>query len=152
MAKKEINLKQFKAIIKEEAVKLNKRIVLENERKMLISELKLLNEYGDGSSCHESLTMEDGIVDELFGIGGSTENKKKKLEQEFLKYAKAWKAKGAIRGLTQDMLDDLMTQAEKDGFEGAPGIDQNTKLMTYRPSSSIKYQGGIQGHAFGSGM
>ncbi len=44
MAKKELTISQFRGIIKEEALKLKKRITLENEKKALKDELKNLNE------------------------------------------------------------------------------------------------------------
>jgi hypothetical protein len=42
MAKKELSISEFREIIKEEALKLKKRMVLENEKKALMSELKSL--------------------------------------------------------------------------------------------------------------
>jgi hypothetical protein len=141
MAKKEINLEQFRAIIKEEAMKLNKRALLENEKNSLQAELRdLLGESYEEQELEMNTgdTMDEAAMEELFG---GAKRKKENMRSEFLKYAKVWKAKGAIRGMNQEMLDDLMAQAEADGFEGKPGIDKETQLMTYRPSSEINWAG-----------
>lgn len=57
MAKKELSISEFRDIIREEALKLKKRIVLENEKKALIAELKsLMNEsYAEGVDIEEGL-------------------------------------------------------------------------------------------------
>ena len=86
---------------------------------------------------------------ELFGMGKKA--RAKKLRAKFIQLAGAWKKKGVIRGMTTEMLDELMAQAAEDGYEGAPGWDKATQLMTYRPTKDIRYKGGIQGHTFGAG-
>jgi hypothetical protein len=147
MAKKEINLEQFRAIIKEEAMKLNKRTLLENEKNSLQSELKsLLGEsYLEECGYEEQElemntgdTMDEAAMEELFG---GAKRKKENMRNEFLKYAKVWKAKGAIRGMNQEMLDGLMAQAEADNFEGKPGLDKETQLMNYRAANDINWAG-----------
>jgi len=135
MAKKEINLEQFRAIIKEEAMKLKKRALLENEKKSLQAELKGLL----GESCAEEGEMEEGRIGDF--LGTSPKAKEEKMKNEFLKFAKIWKQKGAIRGLNQEMLDDLMSQAAADNFEGKPGLDKANKLMTYRAADDINWSG-----------
>ena len=128
-------MSEFRAIIKEEAVKLKKKIVLEAEKKALESELKnLLGESYVGESG-----VEEGFIGNM--LGTSSKSKKEALRNDFLKYAKIWKAKGVIRGLNQEMLDDLMAQAEADGFEGKPGLDKETQLMTYRAANDINWAG-----------
>jgi len=151
MAKKEINLEQFRAIIKEEAMKLNRRALLENEKNSLQAELKeLLGESYEEQELEMNTgdTMDEAAMEELFG---GAKRKKENMRNEFLRYAKIWKAKGVVRGINQEMLDELMAQAEADGFEGKPGFDKETQLMSYRPSSEINWRGGIQGHTFGAG-
>jgi len=135
MAKKEINLEEFRAIIKEEAMKLNKRALLENEKKSLQAELKGLL----GESYVEECGMEEGRIGDF--LGTSPKAKEEKMRSEFLKYAKIWKQKGAIRGMNQEMLDDLMAQAAADNFEGKPGLDKETQLMNYRASGDINWAG-----------
>ncbi len=64
MAKKELSLSEFREIIREEALKLKRRIVLENEKKALEAELKgLMSE-----SYMEEVSMEEDSMEEgLFG-------------------------------------------------------------------------------------
>ena len=145
MAKKEINIDQFKALIREEAMKLNKRALLENEKKSLIKEL---NECGWGQE--EEGMMDEAAMEELFGSG---KRKEEKMKAEFLKYAKIWKTKRAIRGMNQQMLDDLMQQAAADNYAGKPGLDKEQQLMMYRPGDSINWGGlGLnQSGSFGGG-
>jgi len=125
--KKELTMEEFRAIIKEEAVKLKKRITLENEKKALMEEL---NECGaGGSEYYEDPTMEEGAIEELFGIGGSPEKKKAKLQQDFITRAKQWRKK-----LDQPMLDALMSQAEADNFGGR--VSHKDGVMAYMPSTA----------------
>lgn len=64
MAKKELSLSEFREIIREEALKLKRRIVLENEKKALEAELKGLM----GESYMEEVSMEEDSMEEgLFG-------------------------------------------------------------------------------------
>jgi hypothetical protein len=64
MAKKELSMSEFRDIIREEALKLKKRIVLENEKKALENELKsLMNESFAEGTYEESVNemeMEEG--------------------------------------------------------------------------------------------
>ena len=142
--KKELTMSEFRAIIKEEAIKLKKKIVLEAEKKALESELNTINEsyVGEGG-------VEEGFIGDM--LGTSSKSKKEALRNDFLTKAKIWKSKGAIRGLNQEMLDDLMAQAEADGFEGKVGLDKDTQLMTYRAANDINWAGlGLnQGGSFG---
>ena len=148
MAKKEINLEQFRAIIKEEAMKLNKRTLLENEKKSLLKELRECGYEEQELEMNTGDTMDEVAMEELFGSG---KRKEEKMKAEFLKYAGAWKKQGAIRGMNQQMLDDLMAQAAQDGYQGKPGLDKQQQLMMYRPSDSVNWSGlGLaQGGSFG---
>ena len=132
--KKELTMSEFRAIIKEEAVKLKKRMVLEAEKKTLESELATISEsyVGEGE-------MEEGRIGDF--LGTSTKSKQEALRNDFLTKAKIWKAKGVIRGLNQEMLDDLMAQAEADGFEGKVGLDKENQLLSYRPASDVNWAG-----------
>lgn len=131
--KKELTMSEFRAIIKEEAVKLKRRLTLEAEKKALESELNLINEdfYGE--------EIEEGWVGDI--IGTSAKAKAERLREEFITLARAWKKKGAIKGMSQEMLDDLMAQAEADGFEGKPGWDREKKTITYRPANKVNWKG-----------
>jgi len=80
MAKKELTLSEFREIIKEEALKLKKRIVLENEKKALMAELNTLTE--DCGYEKEELEMNTGdtmdeanlgMIGRAFGHEGSYE-------------------------------------------------------------------------------
>ncbi len=125
--KKELTMEEFRAIIKEEAVKLKKRITLENEKKALIKEL---NECGGGSEYYEDPTMEEGTMEELFGLGGGgAEKKKQKLQQDFITRAKQWRMK-----LDQPTLDAIMAQAEADNFGGR--VSHKDGVMAYMPSTT----------------
>lgn len=157
---KELTMSEFRAIIKEEAVKLKKKMVLEAEKKALTTEMKTLSSTTakDASGIAEGMVKEGEVPmsleemelhQELFGMG--SKKREEKLRARFIQMAGAWKKKGVIRGMTEEMLNDLMAQAAEDNFEGAPGWDKATRLMTYRPTKDIRYKGGIQGHTFGAG-
>ena len=67
MAKKELSLSEFREIIREEALKLKKRIVLENEKKALEAELKeLMSESYMEEVSMEEASMEEGLFDSSF--------------------------------------------------------------------------------------
>ena len=68
MAKKELSLTEFRAIIKEEAMKLKQRMMLENEKKALEAELKQLvsESYMEECGIGEEM-MEEEQMNELFG-------------------------------------------------------------------------------------
>jgi adenylate cyclase len=148
MAKKEINIDQFKALIREEAMKLNQRALLENEKIALQEELKGIlgesyvgecGEEGMMESSFEESLMDEAAMEELFGNRDA--KKAEKMKAEFLKYANIWKRKKAIRGMNQEMLDDLMQQAAADKYQGKPGLDKENQLMMYRPGDSINWGG-----------
>ena len=62
MAKKELTISEFREIIKEEALKLKKRMVLENEKKALEAELNTINE-----AYMEEMEMEEGRLGDWLG-------------------------------------------------------------------------------------
>lgn len=72
MAKKEITLEELRSIIREEAIRYKeadaKREALNEERKALEEELKSLNEGTYEECMDENATMEEGQMDELFGM------------------------------------------------------------------------------------
>lgn len=140
MAKKEITISEFREIIKEEALKLKKRMVLENEKRALMSELKSINEsYMDEYEEFEGDEMEEGRIGDF--LGTSKKAKRDKLEKDYRVRAKVWAAKGVIKGMSEEELEELLKQAEADKYEGAPGYDRKTGVMTYRPSNTINWKG-----------
>ena len=159
--KKELTMSDFRAIIKEEAMKLKKRMVLEAEKKALKEEIGTLagpTDKKNPNSIVEGMVKEGAepmtlaeyeVHQEIFGMGKKA--KEEKLRKRFIQMAAAWKKKGVIRGMTQEMLDALMATAAEDNYDGAPGWDKATQLMNYRPTKDIRYKGGIQGHTFGAG-
>lgn len=62
MSKKEISIDQFRALIKEEAIKINQKAILENEKKKLIEEL---NECSIVSEQNKPNIMESTETDFL---------------------------------------------------------------------------------------
>lgn len=68
MAKKEITLNEFRAIVREQALKLKAKMMLENEKRALENELKgLINESFMGDEDVEDDAKEE--IDEIFGFG-----------------------------------------------------------------------------------
>jgi hypothetical protein len=111
MAKKELTISEFREMIKEEALKLKKRMVLENEKKALQAELKtLMNEsYGEGEE------MEEGWFSNVMNTtqGG----------QDMFMQDLSVKARSLAK-LTGNILSDmereeLISQAKADNFGGA---------------------------------
>lgn len=109
MAKKELTISEFREMIKEEALKLKKRMVLESEKKALQDELKtLMNEsYGE--------EMEEGWFSNAMNTvqGG---------EDMFIKDLAV--KTGSLAKLTGNRLSDmerqaLIAQAKADNFGGA---------------------------------
>jgi len=128
MAKKELTLSEFREIIKEEALKLKKKIVLENELNSLISE-----------SYTEDCDIEEGLG-KILGIG--KEGRMEKLRKQFEDFSKRIK-----RPFDQSSFDAILKQAEPDDYQGAiqfSGTRQNP-LIVYKPSAEISLSGGIGG-------
>jgi len=140
MAKKELTISEFRELIKEEALKLKKRMVLENEKRALMSELKSINEsYMDEYEDFEGEEMEEGRIGDF--LGTSKKAKREKLEKDYRIRAKVWVSKGVVKGMSESELEELLNQAEADNYAGAPGYDKETGAMTYRPADSINWKG-----------
>ena len=77
MAKKELSISEFREIIREEALKLKKRIVLENEKKALQSELNSLMNESFGENAYE-----ENSVEEILGFGKKSGEKAPGLEYQ----------------------------------------------------------------------
>ena len=119
MAKKELTITEFRAIIREEAIKLKKRIVLENEKKALQEELKNLlgesymEECGQadyGKEYKEDPSMDEAYVEE--GLFGGPKSYRKK----FIAYAQKYGLKP-----TEEELEALVQQMVDDKGQGFPG-------------------------------
>ena len=114
MAKKELTISEFREIIKEEALKLKKRIVLENEKRALQSELKkLMNE-----SFMEEEMEEGWIGDKLRNMANSTQGGEgifmKDLETKSISLPKL-----TGKRLSPMEREELISQARADNFGGA---------------------------------
>ena len=126
MAKKELTITEFRAIIKEEALKLKSRMVLENEKKALKEELKnLMNE-----SCMEECG-EMGEMDEIFGgigkkIAGAfkgTARTDEAMRKEIMMRYGLYKKGGHLKtAFTQQDLDAMMAQATADNNAGKVSV------------------------------
>lgn len=135
MAKKELTLSEFREIIKEEALKLKKKIVLENEKKALENELNSLI----SESYTEDCDIEEGLG-KILGIG--KEGRMEKLRKQFEDFSKRIK-----RPFDQSAFDAILKQAEPDNYQGAiqfSGTRQNPSIV-YKPSAEISWSGGIGG-------
>lgn len=80
MAKKELSISEFREIVREEALKLKKRLTLENEKRALENELKQLisENYMEEIPCEEAIqevSMEEAAVEE--GLFNSSYKKAK---------------------------------------------------------------------------
>lgn len=138
-----INLKEsytrteLKAFITEQAERAVKSHLDEeaktNRKEELIAQLKVIAE--GLQECGVDMEMEEGIGKWL---GTSEEAKKEKLEASLKQVVKAWASKGyALR----DKVEDLMAQAQQDGYEGVWGIDKERKAIIYRPSDQVNWKG-----------
>ena len=136
MAKKELTITEFRAIIKEEALKLKKRIVLENEKKTLQAELNsLLNE-----SYMEEGEVEEGAIRNFASkvTGGMVQNtdqnmeaKKQAMQQQFNNFQKKYGTKVP----TPELMAQLMQQAAADNYAGRATYNLQTKELAYYPST-----------------
>lgn len=111
MAKKELTISEFREIIKEEALKLKKRIVLENEKKALMSELKsLMNE-----SYMEEGEIEEGWFTNMMNTTqGGEDSFMKDLQTKSISYPKL-----TGKQLSPMERENLISQAKADNFGGA---------------------------------
>jgi hypothetical protein len=122
MAKKELTISEFREIIKEEALKLKRRVVLENERRALENELKTLNEgmYEEGmyEEGLEEMEMEEGWF-------GPDKGEVEKFRQELSAEIDALLAKVPEGMEVQGSKDEIMQQAAESNFQGEPWLRQN---------------------------
>ena len=126
MSKKELTISEFKEIIKEEAIKLKKRVMLENEKRELELELKYLSE-----SMEDFNEIDEGVWDKVKGVFGYGEDAYRK---QFEEYAKKYKLK-----YTPEELEDLVQQMVADKGEGYPG--RKDDKMIYIPSKGANPHG-----------
>lgn len=128
------NSNEFKQIIREEAMRLKKRIMLENEKKTIVKNLR------------ESGLMDEEEMTEIFGF--SAEEKAKKFQGQLTdpnsKIAQQMKRWG-IAQPTPEELNALMQQAAQDKYTGLWGFDNNTKKVIYRPAATIKWASPVKG-------
>lgn len=139
MAKKELTMSEFRAIIKEEAFKLKRRMVLENEKKALKAELQsLMNEsYMEGEYMGDE--MEDGEEIEE-GIGrwlGLTDSPEKVEERKNVLMARVEKLKGL--GYTKFVADrksldeeGFIKAMEANGYSGTIVSEPKSGTMIYQ--------------------
>jgi len=147
MAKKELTLSEFRAIIKEEAFKLKKRVVLENEKKTLQSELnKLINE---SFSEEYSDDIEEGIGDwaaKKLNLKDSEEEVQGRKEKMLANIESA-KSKGYTKFQFDGQQVDEATMIagmEKNGFSG--------RLIPIAKAGVLAYKSGSYGASrLGSG-
>ena len=52
-----------------------------------------------------------------------------KLEKDYRVRAKVWAAKGVVKGMSEEELEELLNQAEADNYAGAPGYDKETGVL-----------------------
>jgi hypothetical protein len=125
MAKKELTISEFREMIKEEALKLKKRMVLENEKESLQAELKsLMNEsYGEEDE------MEEGWFSKAMNVtqGG----------EDLFMQDLAVKAR-SLSKLTGNMLspmerEELVAQAKSDNYGG------NLQITARGPEGKLIY-------------
>lgn len=141
MAKKELTVSEFREIIREEAMKLKKRMVLENEKRALEEELKSLNE-----SMYEESTQEecmDENMEEAWWKRAMGD------EDTFMQDLKI-KAR-SLHSLTGNKLSDdrknmLIAQAKADSFSGALQVTKKG------PEGELVYIPGKDAKAGGPGV
>lgn len=142
MAKKEITILEFRELIREEALKLKKKVVLENEKKALENELKnLMNE-----SYMEEEFMEGGMEAEIEeGIGkmlGLTDSPEKIEARKNALVSRVEKLKGMgyVKFVADKQnLDEagFMQAMEANGYSG--------NIISEPKSATIIYQSGRYG-------
>jgi len=134
MAKKELTISEFREIIREEALKLKKRMVLENEKKALQNELKkLMNEsYMEGE-------MEDEEIEEGLGkfLGLKDDDAEVNKRKEVL-MARIEKLKGMgytkfnSEGKTLDEAG-FVSAMEANGYSGQIISEPKSGTVIYKP-------------------
>jgi len=159
MAKKELTISEFREIIKEEALKLKKRLVLENEKKALEAELKSLSEGVYEEDMYEEEGLEEMEIEEgMFGPDKSEiEANRQKLSREI----DALLAKVPDGMEVMGDKDTIMQKAADNNFAGEPWLRKSRTgkvVLGYEPKLSrlqriAQAAGGSLrgGHTFGSG-
>lgn len=141
MAKKELTISEFRSIIREEAIKLKRRIVLENEKKALQEELKSLLGEGYTEECaYEEGTMEEVAMEE--GLFGGPKAYRKK----FLNFYEKNKQKYGLKQPTEEELNALVQQMVDDKGQGFPTRDKEGNVR-YKPSAKVSPHGAGAGLA-----
>jgi len=159
MAKKELTISEFREIIREEALKLKKRIVLENEKKALESELKsLMNESYMEEMEMEEMEMEEDLDEGLFGPGkGEVESNRQALSAQI----DALLAKVPAGMEFMGSKDEVLKKAAASNFKGQPWLRKSRTgklVLGFEPELTglqklATAAGGALkgGHSFGSG-
>ena len=131
MAKKELTITEFRAIIREEAIKLKKRIVLENEKKALKEELKnILNE-----SCMEECGQDGYETTELEEVISEGQ---KDIEKALKINVQNWVRQGAIKQPSPEEIENIRKQAAENNWEGKISIAGGQKKQVKDRSGRIR--------------
>lgn len=93
-------------------------------------------------------SFEQPAVNEEF-LNFGKKAKAKKFREELDKFIHAYSKR--MDAPTEEEIQSVMDQAEKDKFEGKPGLTEvdGEKKISYRDSKSINWK--TKGHTFGSG-
>jgi len=153
MAKKELTISEFREIIKEEALKLKKRIVLENEKRALENELKTLNE-----SYMEEMEVDGDLEEGLFGPDRSEiEGNRQALSAQL----DALLAKVPAGMEVSNSKESILQKAADSNFKGQPWLRKSRTgrlVLGFDPELSKMQKlgraagGGLAGgHTFGGG-
>lgn len=131
MAKKEITLNEFRAIVREQALKLKAKMMLENEKRALENELKgLINEsfMGDEMEDDSECDTKEEMVDEIFGnLFGKKETMTP--EQAIVKGTEVAKANpGKIK------VHNILPVDQRKKFLMYLGFNPNAKYQSWNPS------------------
>lgn len=136
MAKTQLTVSELRQLIKEEAIKLKKRLALENEKKALEQELKMLNEsYKEEDNYQEELEEVFGIFKREMGDENSFRND---LKTKAISYAKLTGKK-----ISQEEMDNLINQAKSDSWSGKLEVTKRGPegQLVYVPGSQAVSRG-----------
>ena len=147
MAKKELTISEFREIIREEALKLKKKMVLENEKKNLQNELKkLINESFMGEEMGEEI--EEGLGDFIKKTFNTTQGG----QDSFLNDLKT-KQKNAMymigRVISPEEISGITSQAKADNYGGKleyTGKGSGHKLVYINSNDAKSSSGPVQGN------
>jgi len=136
MAKKELTISEFREIIKEEALKLKKRVVLENEKRALEAELKVLSE-----NYYEEVDYEDEIeeglgswVSQKMGLKDSPEVVQDRKDKMMANLEKAKSLGYSKFQLDGELVDEasMISGMEKNGYSGQLIPIQKAGVLAYK--------------------